>query len=93
MCGLGVLVAASLAPMVLPRMMTVQRLSVLEHVTAYGGVALFSGLILYDVQSKSTRMFWGSPGQSGAARVARKLTVADLLSQKSSAMLSSLIAA
>jgi growth hormone-inducible transmembrane protein len=50
MCGLGVLVAASLAPMVLPRMMTVQRLSVLEHVTAYGGVGLFSMFILYDTQ-------------------------------------------
>lgn len=53
MCGLGVLLAASLAPMVLPRMMTVQRLSVLEHMTAYGGVALFSGFILYDVQKVS----------------------------------------
>lgn len=47
MCGLGVLVAASLAPMLLPRM-TARTMTMLEYGTAYGGVALFSGFILYE---------------------------------------------
>ncbi|KAM0787170.1 hypothetical protein ACM66B_006419 [Microbotryomycetes sp. NB124-2] len=49
MAGLGVLICASLAPMIMPRM-SVRSLSMIENVTAYGGVALFSGMILFDVQ-------------------------------------------
>ncbi|KAK4047276.1 carnitine O-acetyltransferase yat1 [Microbotryomycetes sp. JL221] len=49
MAGLGVLICASLAPMLMPRM-SLRTLSTIENVTAYGGVALFSGMILFDVQ-------------------------------------------
>ncbi|KDE02767.1 hypothetical protein MVLG_06690 [Microbotryum lychnidis-dioicae p1A1 Lamole] len=49
LAGLGVLVVSSLAPMLLPRM-SMRTLSALEHVTAYGGVGLFSMFILYDTQ-------------------------------------------
>ncbi|KAK4047798.1 hypothetical protein OIV83_005140 [Microbotryomycetes sp. JL201] len=49
MAGLGVLICASLAPLVMPRM-SLRSLSMIENVTAYGGVALFSGMILFDVQ-------------------------------------------
>lgn len=49
MCGLGVLLAASLAPMVMPRM-AMATMSRLEMFTAYGGVALFAGMTLYDTQ-------------------------------------------
>lgn len=47
MAGLGVVIVTSLLPMLMPRM-AVGTLSALEHVGAYGGVAVFSGLILYD---------------------------------------------
>ncbi|SCV67090.1 BQ2448_5736 [Microbotryum intermedium] len=49
LAGLGVLVVSSLAPMLLPRM-SMRAMSALEHVTAYGGVVLFSMFILYDTQ-------------------------------------------
>lgn len=47
MAGLGVVLVSSLAPMLLPRM-SMRTMSAMEHVSAYGGVAVFSGFILYD---------------------------------------------
>jgi len=49
MAGLGVVLVSSLAPMLLPRM-SMRTMSTMEHVSAYGGVAVFSGFILYDTQ-------------------------------------------
>ena len=48
MAGLGVVVVSSILPMLMPRMAR-GTLSMFEHVSAYGGVAVFSGFILYDV--------------------------------------------
>ncbi|GAA6016704.1 hypothetical protein JCM10207_000153 [Rhodosporidiobolus poonsookiae] len=47
LAGLGVLICANLAPMLMPRM-ALRTLTTLETVSAYGGVAVFSGMILYD---------------------------------------------
>lgn len=49
MAGLGVLILTGLAPMVLPRM-SMRAMTTLEYVGAYGGAAVFSGLLLYDTQ-------------------------------------------
>lgn len=49
LAGLGVVIVAGIAPMFLPRM-GARTLSTIEHLSAYGGVAVFSGLILYDTQ-------------------------------------------
>ncbi|GAA5982066.1 hypothetical protein JCM11641_004314 [Rhodosporidiobolus odoratus] len=49
LAGLGVLVCANLAPMLMPRM-ALRTMTNLERVGAYGGVAVFSGMILYDTQ-------------------------------------------
>ncbi|GAA5852807.1 hypothetical protein JCM9279_006190 [Rhodotorula babjevae] len=46
LAGLGVLIASSLAPMLMPNM-ALRTLTVLESVGAYGGVAVFSGMLLY----------------------------------------------
>ncbi|BGP52309.1 hypothetical protein JCM10450v2_008280 [Rhodotorula kratochvilovae] len=47
LAGLGVLICSSLAPMLMPNM-ALRTLTVLESVGAYGGVAIFSGMLLYD---------------------------------------------
>ncbi|GAA5988538.1 hypothetical protein JCM10908_003611 [Rhodotorula pacifica] len=47
LAGLGVLIATSLAPLVLPATTSLRTLTMLESVGAYGGVAVFSGMILY----------------------------------------------
>ncbi|GAA6035542.1 hypothetical protein JCM8097_000306 [Rhodosporidiobolus ruineniae] len=47
MAGLGILILANLTPMLMPRM-ALRTLTTLETVGAYGGVAVFSGFILYD---------------------------------------------
>ncbi|GAA5897714.1 hypothetical protein JCM8208_000239 [Rhodotorula glutinis] len=46
LAGLGVLIASSLAPMIMPNM-ALRTLTVLESVGAYGGVAVFSGMLLF----------------------------------------------
>ncbi|KWU42775.1 hypothetical protein RHOSPDRAFT_29950 [Rhodotorula sp. JG-1b] len=47
LAGLGVLICTSLAPLVLPATTSLRTLTMLESVGAYGGVAVFSGMILY----------------------------------------------
>jgi len=47
LAGLGVLICSSLAPMIMPNM-ALRTMTVLESVGAYGGVAVFSGMLLYD---------------------------------------------
>ncbi|KAK1993229.1 bax inhibitor family protein [Colletotrichum falcatum] len=49
MAGLGVVLASSLAPMVLP-VTAVRTLALTESISLYGGLALFGGFTLYDVQ-------------------------------------------
>lgn len=53
LAGLGVLICTSLAPLVLPATTSLRTLSMLESVGAYGGVAIFSGMILYDTNKVS----------------------------------------
>ncbi|BGP58618.1 hypothetical protein JCM8202_006405 [Rhodotorula sphaerocarpa] len=48
LAGLGVLICTSLAPLILPASTSLRTLTMLESVSAYGGVAVFSGMILYD---------------------------------------------
>jgi growth hormone-inducible transmembrane protein len=47
--GLTILVLTSFAPMVLPAMAT-RTLVISESITIYGGLALFGGYVMYDVQ-------------------------------------------
>ncbi|KAK1974358.1 bax inhibitor family protein [Colletotrichum cereale] len=49
LAGLGVVVASSLAPMLLP-VTAVRTLALTESISLYGGLAVFGGFTLYDVQ-------------------------------------------
>ncbi|KAK2051277.1 bax inhibitor family protein [Colletotrichum caudatum] len=49
LAGLGVVLASSLAPMVLP-VTAVRTLALTESISLYGGLAVFGGFTLYDVQ-------------------------------------------
>lgn len=53
LAGLGVLICSSLAPMIMPNM-ALRTMTVLESVGAYGGVAVFSGMLLYDTNKVRT---------------------------------------
>lgn len=47
--GLCVVLAAGIAPMLMPRLITGRSLALMENVSLYGGLAVFGGLTLYDV--------------------------------------------
>lgn len=47
--GLCVVLAAGVAPMLMPRLITGRSLALMENVSLYGGLAVFGGLTLYDV--------------------------------------------
>ncbi|KAK1594647.1 bax inhibitor family protein [Colletotrichum navitas] len=49
LAGLGVVIASGLAPMVLP-VTAVRTLALTESISLYGGLAVFGGFTLYDVQ-------------------------------------------
>lgn len=49
LAGLGVVIASSFAPMILP-VTAVRTLALTESISLYGGLAVFGGFTLYDVQ-------------------------------------------